>query len=187
MDGRNTFILLCRVDQILAFVDIFPLLSYFPVDVRVIRFGFFVLYWHQEGVDLYCYGTDPASCFCLEHYLIGPVILGLGKDNCVLCWVDPKLFHSDIRRPSTRNTLQLPLRSDLDKKSQLAAIDKGNCLRSHCTECGIYNNLYVSGAPTREARVGRSPIRLVYGQPLFVWLSRDWPSVCTGLRIVRMA
>ena len=73
----------------------------------------------------------------------------------------PKLFRSDIRRPSTRNTLQLPLQSDLDKKSQLAVIDRGNCLCSHCTECGIYNNLYISGAPTREARVGQSPILMV--------------------------
>ena len=32
----------------------------------------------------------------------------------------------------------------------------------------------VSGAPTRaEARVGQSPILMEYGQPLFVWLSRD--------------
>ena len=44
-----------------------------------------------------------------------------------------------------------------------------------------------SGARAREARVGQSPILMEYGQPLFVWLSRDWPSVrtyastdCTG-------
>ena len=30
-----------------------------------------------------------------------------------------------------------------------------------------------SGAPAREARVGQSPIPMEYGQPLFVWLSRD--------------
>ena len=41
-----------------------------------------------------------------------------------------------------------------------------------------------SGAPSREARVGQSPILIEYGQPLFVWLSRDWPTYastdCTG-------
>ena len=30
-----------------------------------------------------------------------------------------------------------------------------------------------SGAHAREARVGQSPILMEYGQPLFVWLSRD--------------
>ena len=29
------------------------------------------------------------------------------------------------------------------------------------------------------ARVGQSPILMEYGQPLFVWLTRDWPSVRT--------
>ena len=36
--------------------------------------------------------------------------------------------------------------------------------------CGLSD---FSGAPTREARVGQSPILIDYGQPLFVWLSRD--------------
>ena len=31
----------------------------------------------------------------------------------------------------------------------------------------------VSGAPAREACVGQSPVLMEYGQPLFVWLSRD--------------
>ena len=30
-----------------------------------------------------------------------------------------------------------------------------------------------SGAPARAKRVGQSPIPMEYGQPLFVWLSRD--------------
>ena len=30
---------------------------------------------------------------------------------------------------------------------------------------------------TREGRVGQSPIPIDYGQPLFLWLSRDWPNV----------
>ena len=34
--------------------------------------------------------------------------------------------------------------------------------------------------------VGQSPILIDLGQPLFVWLSRDLPSVRTRLRIVRM-
>ena len=42
--------------------------------------------------------------------------------------------------------------------------------------------LNFSGAPAREARVGQSPILMEYGQPLFVWLSRDWPSVRTYVR-----
>ena len=29
------------------------------------------------------------------------------------------------------------------------------------------------GSRTREVRVGQSPILMEYGQPLFVWLSRD--------------
>ena len=41
-------------------------------------------------------------------------------------------------------------------------------------ECSLY--IY-SGAPTRAKRAGQSPILIEYGQPLFVWLSRDWPSV----------
>ena len=47
-----------------------------------------------------------------------------------------------------------------------------------------YHKLFhCSGAPTRA----ESPILIDYGQPLFIWLSRDWPSVrtyastdCTG-------
>ena len=35
-------------------------------------------------------------------------------------------------------------------------------------------------------RVGQSPILMEYGQPLFFWLSRDWPSVRTRLQIVRV-
>ena len=38
------------------------------------------------------------------------------------------------------------------------------------------NSLF-SGAPTRASR--QSPILIEYGQPLFVWLSSDWPSVRT--------
>ena len=34
-------------------------------------------------------------------------------------------------------------------------------------------SVLISGAPKREARVGQSPILMEYGQPLFVWLSRD--------------
>ena len=33
--------------------------------------------------------------------------------------------------------------------------------------------LLLAGLPRREARVGQSPIPMEYGQPLFVWLSRD--------------
>ena len=46
----------------------------------------------------------------------------------------------------------------------------------------IFNNNNNSGAPAREARVGQSPILMEYGQPLSVWLSRDWPS----LRVYRL-
>ena len=42
------------------------------------------------------------------------------------------------------------------------------------------------GSRTREARVGQSPILMEYGQPLFTWLSSDWPSVHTRLQIVRV-
>ena len=39
---------------------------------------------------------------------------------------------------------------------------------------------FLAGLPrAREARMGQSPILMEYGQPLFVWLSRDWPSVRT--------
>ena len=31
----------------------------------------------------------------------------------------------------------------------------------------------IAGSYAREARVGQSPILIDYGQPLFVWLSRD--------------
>ena len=34
-------------------------------------------------------------------------------------------------------------------------------------------SVLISGAPKRGARVGQSPILMEYGQPLFVWLSRD--------------
>ena len=44
-----------------------------------------------------------------------------------------------------------------------------------------------SWAPMGARRMGHSPIPMEYGQPLFVWLSRDLPSVrtyastnCTG-------
>ena len=50
----------------------------------------------------------------------------------------------------------------------------------------IFNNNNNSGAPAREARVGQSPILMEYGQPLFVWLSRDWPSVRTYVRVYRL-
>ena len=36
-----------------------------------------------------------------------------------------------------------------------------------------HNSFVDSGAPAREAHVGQSPILMEYGQPLFVWLSRD--------------
>ena len=43
------------------------------------------------------------------------------------------------------------------------------------------------GAPTQhEARVGQSPILVEYGQPLFIWLPRDWPSVRTYVRVYIM-
>ena len=34
-------------------------------------------------------------------------------------------------------------------------------------------SLYCRLVNVREARVGQSPILIDYGQPLFVWLSRD--------------
>ena len=45
---------------------------------------------------------------------------------------------------------------------------------------------YQRGSSAREARVGQSPILKEYGQPLFVWLSRDWPSVRTYVRVYRL-
>ena len=42
------------------------------------------------------------------------------------------------------------------------------------------------GSLAREARVGQSPILIEYGQPLFIWLSRDWPSVHTYIRANRL-
>ena len=43
------------------------------------------------------------------------------------------------------------------------------------------------GAPTQhEARVGQSPILVEYGQPLFIWLPRDWPSVRIYVRVYIM-
>ena len=45
---------------------------------------------------------------------------------------------------------------------------------------------YQRGSSAREARVEQSPILKEYGQPLFVWLSRDWPSVRTYLRVYRL-
>ena len=72
------------LEKIFAFVDSFPLLSYRSVHFHVIRFSFYGLNGHQEGVNLYCYEIDPPLWLCLKRYLIGPVFLGLGKDNCVL-------------------------------------------------------------------------------------------------------
>ena len=47
--------------------------------------------------------------------------------------------------------------------------------------------LLLAGLPCTQVRMGQSLILIEYGQPLFVWLSRDWPSVrtyastdCTG-------
>ena len=37
-----------------------------------------------------------------------------------------------------------------------------------------------------EARVGQSPRLKEYGQPLFVWLRRDWPSVRTYVLVHRL-
>ena len=51
----------------------------------------------------------------------------------------------------------------------------------------MLRNLIIAGLPrAREARVGQSPIPMKYGQPLFVWLSRDWPSVRTYVRVYRL-
>ena len=37
----------------------------------------------------------------------------------------------------------------------------------------VFFGVLFSGAPTRALRVGQNPILMEYGQPLFVWLSRD--------------
>ena len=42
-----------------------------------------------------------------------------------------------------------------------------------------YYYYYKWGCHACEARVGQIHILVEYGQPLFVWLSRDWPSVRT--------
>ena len=47
---------------------------------------------------------------------------------------------------------------------------------------GHFQRIFRGGSPAREARVGQSPILIEYGQPLFFWLSRDWPSVRTYVR-----
>ena len=53
----------------------------------------------------------------------------------------------------------------------------------------LWSNLeqLIAASLAREVRVGQSPMLIEYGQPLFFWLSRDWPSVrtyastdCTG-------
>ena len=38
---------------------------------------------------------------------------------------------------------------------------------------GVFCLNFWRGSRAREARVGQSPILIDYGQPLFVWLSRD--------------
>ena len=58
---------------------------------------------------------------------------------------------------------------------------------SNLTVSCLHIVLSYRGAPTQhEARVGQSPILVEYGQPLFIWLPRDWPSVRTYVRVYIM-